>query len=205
MSWELPVRNYPGELVDSLVTPNQDQFKLYTKKQPGKSPVADLCQTPPYALDPLTPYLNREWVIWESACGEQTLANGLWGKGFSGIVATDILTGDDFFSFQPDRWDMQLTNPPYSLKLRWLERSYNLDRPFALLLPVQILGVGKAQTMFKKWGVEVILLSRRVGFRTINTSFENSSAWFSTCWITWGLGIGQQLTFADLDKKKGSS
>ena len=30
-------------------------------------------QTPPYALDPLLPFLKRDWVVWECACGKGNL------------------------------------------------------------------------------------------------------------------------------------
>jgi len=169
------------------------------KKVPT-SKAADLCQTPTYALDPLYPHLNPSWVIWEPACGECNLVNGLRSRGYE-VFASDIFNGQDFFKYQPNRFDMILTNPPYSLKLAWLERCYNLGKPFALLLPVEVLGVGSAQRLFKRYGMEVILLSRRIDFATVNTSFEKSSSWFPSCWITSGLNIGQQITYANIVKR----
>ena len=169
-------------------------------KQVPTSKAADLCQTPAYALDPLYDYLKPDWIIWEPAAGDCTLVNALHSRGYQ-VFASDILSGQDFFKYRPGRVDMILTNPPFSLKLKWLERCYNLGLPFALLLPVEILGVGTAQRLFEAFGLEVILLNRRVDFRTINTSFEKSSAWFPTCWITWGLNIGQPLSYGKLTKR----
>lgn len=159
--------------------------------------------TPAYALDPILPWLKPGWVIWESAYGEGGLARALSAAGYP-IICTDIAEGKDFFIYQPGKFDCQLTNPPWSLKLRWLERSYRLDKPFALLLPVEVLGVGTAQRLFERYGVEVILLDRRIDYQTVNTSFAKSSAWFPSCWITHGLNIGSQLTFGKITKRPDS-
>jgi hypothetical protein len=160
----------------------------------------DQCQTPIYALDPLLPFLPKDWILWESACGEGNLSRGLSDMGYK-VMATDILSGSNFFAFQPALWDCQVTNPPYSIKLDWLERSFQLCKPFALLLPVELLGVGAAQKMFKKSDMEIILINKRVNFQTTRTSFSKSNAWFPVCWMTWGLNIGQQLTFGTILKR----
>lgn len=177
-------------------------FRSTTKKDPKKSQAADYCQTPQYALDPLLPYLDSNWRLWESACGQGNLVTGLQKKGFN-VIGSDILGGCDFFEFAPN-FDCQVTNPPYSIKLEWLERSYSLGKPFALLLPVELLGVGKAQRMFKANGIEVLLLNKRIDFQTVNTKFEKSSSWFPTAWYTWGLNVGQTLTFCDIIKRPDS-
>lgn len=172
------------------------------KKVPTSN-ASDRCQTPQYALDPLYPYLRPHWIIWECACGECNLVNGLRSKGYQ-VFAGDIFNGQDFFKYQPSRFDMILTNPPYSLKIPFLQRCYDLGKPFALLLPVEILGVGAAQRMFERYGMEVLLLNRRIDFATVNTSFEKSSSWFPSAWFCSGLNIGQQITYANITKRPDS-
>lgn len=94
----------------------------------------DSCQTPFYALDPLIPYLPKDWLIWESAAGDCHVVQKLTAEGFA-IFGSDILSGHNFFTFSPERWDCQVTNPPYSIKYDWLKRSYELGKPFALYCP----------------------------------------------------------------------
>lgn len=173
-----------------------------TSRQHKKVPTskaADLCQTPQYAIDPLLAYLQSN-VIWESAAGQGNLALAFQERGFK-VISSDILTGQDFFKWQPAAWDVQISNPPFSCKLAWLARSYQLGKPFALLLPVEFLGVGAAQKLFARYGIEVILLNRRVNFQTVNTTFAKSNAWFPTCWYTFGLNIGQQITYGQITKR----
>jgi hypothetical protein len=172
------------------------------KKVPTSN-AADLCQTPGYAVDPLYQHIKPHWVIWESACGECNLVNALRSKGYQ-VFASDIFNGQDFFKYRPSRFDMILTNPPFSRKLEFIARCYQLGKPFALLLPVEFLGVGAAQKLFARFGVEIILLNRRVDFQTINTTFAKSNAWFPVAWFCWQLGIGQQITYGQITKRPDS-
>jgi hypothetical protein len=160
----------------------------------------DACQTPPEAIDPLLPFLNPMARIWESAAGEGLLVEALYDSGFTIVVATDILTDQNFFEFEPpsSTYDIQITNPPYSVKYDWLKRSYELGKPFALLLPVEVLGAKTAQVLFREYGVEVVFPDGRINFKMPNVGFEGSSAQFPTAWFTWGLNIGHDLSFAEV-------
>ncbi len=155
----------------------------------------DQCQTPYYALDPLLPYLPTEWVYWEPACGDGNIVAKLKSSDLE-VIGTDILTGYDFFDYQPNDWDWdcQVTTPPYSLKYKWLKRSYELDKPFALLLPLETLAAAKGQALFKRHGLELILLNKRVNFKMPKKGWD-SSAQFPVAWFTFGLNTGQQMTF----------
>ncbi len=162
----------------------------------------DACQTPAYALDPLCGYLDLSWKIWEPATGEGLLVEALYDCGFSehSVYASDLLTGQNFFEFAPDTWDCLITNPPYSIKYKWLAHCYELGKPFALLLPVETLGAKTAQVLFRQYGLEVIFLDRRVNFKMPLIGWDGSAAQFPVAWFTWGLNIGQQMTFAELTR-----
>ena len=154
-------------------------------------------QTPPEALIPLYPYLNPAWWIWECACGKGNLVQALRNEEHRAVIATDILQDPKFDflgDFQPDIWDCIITNPPFKYKQQFLERCYQLGKPFALLLPLTTFETKKRQDLFKKHGVEVIFFDRRINFETPN-KVEKSSAWFATAWFTHGLNIGRELTF----------
>jgi len=156
-------------------------------------------QTPPIALEPLYPYLKGGWTIWECAAGKGNLVRALaQGNGFD-VIATDILTGQDFLTHEPENYDCVITNPPYSLKQQFLERAYNLGKPFAFLLPLTTFETKKRQDLFKKYGLEVIFLDKRINFET--PSGKGSGSWFATAWFTNGLNIGQQLVFAELKQE----
>lgn len=150
-------------------------------------------QTPPQALNPLLPFLKKDWTIWECAEGKGNISTYLRQRGYN-VVGSDILSGKDFLSWEPEHYDCIITNPPYSEKQRFLERAYALGKPFAFLLPLTTFETPKRQELFRKHGLEVIFFDKRINF--IMPEGENiSSSWFSTAWFTNGLNIGKELTF----------
>jgi hypothetical protein len=159
----------------------------------------DACQTPHYAIDPLLPYLPTDLVIWEPAQGEGFLVEAFYDS-FRQVIGSDILDGQNFFEYEPDEeWDVIVTNPPYSIKFKWLERCYELGKPFALLLPVDALGTATGQAMFEKYGMELLLLNKRVNFKMPNKGWDGAGAQFSTAWFTWGLNLGESIVYGKLD------
>ena len=162
-------------------------------KPPLKQGSPDDFQTPPGALAPLLPYLNKDWVIWECASGKGNLDNRFDEFGYK-VVASDILTGKDFLTHPPEFCHCIITNPPFKYKQQFLERCYEIGKPFALLLPLTTFETKKRQELFKKYGLEVIFFDKRINFETPN-KVENSSVWFATAWFTHGLNIGKEMTF----------
>ena len=163
---------------------------------PMKTNYSNDFQTPPEALYPLLPYLKKNWIIWECACGKGNLSKYLIQKGYR-VIASDILTGNDFLTWQPKEFDCIVTNPPFSLKQEFLERCYELGKPFALLLPITTFETAKRQRLFKKYGVQVIFFDKRINFET--PSGKGSGAWFATAWFTWGLNLPNTLNFVKLE------
>ena len=137
----------------------------------------DSCQTPPYALEPIYQYIDTD-AVWECAAGKGVLARQLKKAGI-GTIATDInlskgvmyhdfMSGGGISLFaaslpSPCSYTI-VTNPPYSIKYEWLEKCYELGKPFALLMPVEMLGTARGQKLFDKPGIEVIFMSPRVDF-----------------------------------------
>lgn len=177
-----PKRNYAG----SVYTPSG----------------MDACQTPPYALYPLLPYIRPTWQpIWEPACGKNNLVNALRFRGYQ-VIATDILYGKNFFNWKPDfMHSCVITNPPYSIKYDWLERCYELDTAFALLLPVETLGAKSAQKLFDKYGIEIIFFTPRINFEMPNKGYSGHGAQFPTAWFTWRFHLGSQMVFTEIPRE----
>jgi len=167
---------------------------------PQGSTDADSFQTPPYALAPLYPYLQAGSGIWEPCCGEGNIVRTLCAKGYN-VIGSDILTGRDFLTTPvPAAVSFIVTNPPYSIMDKILERAYALGLPFAFLLPITAIGGKARQQMYRKYGMEIIMLGRRINFKTPTgkTDKNGSAAPFETAWFTHGLGIGKPLTFTEI-------
>lgn len=166
-------------------------------------PIRDQCQTPPHAFWPLLRYVDGlshvDLSIWEPACGEGYLLREMEKLFPHKVVGTDILTGTDFFTCAIPRFDVLITNPPFSQKYQWITRCYELGKPWALLMPLETLGAQRAQKEFKNYGMELLVLNRRVNFKMPDKGWEGS-AQFPVAWFTHGLGIGRDIAYADLPK-----
>lgn len=146
---------------------------------------SDFFQTPPVALKPLLRYLVPGSVVWEPSAGVGQLANQLYNAGFP-TIRSDILDGQDFLTWEPDEhYDVIITNPPYSIKDKFLARAFRLKKPFAFLLPVTALAGKARMALYRTHGLQLLMLNDRINFNT--PSGVGSGSWFATAWFTWGI------------------
>jgi len=153
----------------------------------------DEIYTPDYALNPLIPFLNKNWKIWECAYGQGHMAKSLENKGFSVIGK-----GEDFFKSNLD-CDCIITNPPYSLKGQFIERAFELKKPFAFLLPLTTLEGKFRGNIFMNNQIQLIIPNSRVNFITPN---GGKSSWFATAWFCGNMDLEKDLNFVILKGKK---
>ena len=129
--------------------------------------------TPFYAVEPIIKYLHKDKVIWcpfdkPWSAFVQKLVGGGWN-----VICSHIEEGKDFFTFQPEHFDIIVSNPPFSKKDKIIKRLYELGKPFAILLPIQAL---QSKTRFDFWtqGLELLCFNERIGFHT-GDNFERSA------------------------------
>jgi len=135
-------------------------------------------------------YLKEKGTVWESACGNGNLMRHIRKNGFKTIGSdmTPLAGGDprgghDFLKYQPHTFDIQVTNPPFSIKTEWIERSIKLGKPFCLLLPVNAMGGVGRMKLLKNYPLGIINVGR-VRFENVDGVPYNGApfdvAWFCT-------------------------
>jgi hypothetical protein len=153
--------------------------------------------TPEEAILPLIPFLDKTEIIWDCAYGSGRLAEHLRKFGFKVIGGGDL----DFFKEELD-CDIILTNPPYSIKDKFLERAFKLGKPFAFLLPTKALGEQKRGRMFKEYGIQLIIPDKRINFEIPS---KKKSAWFHSSWFCHGLNLSKDLNFVELKNNESTN
>jgi hypothetical protein len=148
--------------------------------------------TPKEAITPLLPYLDKNWGIWECAWGGGSLAKHLKKEGFNVIGDRSI----NFLKSTFDDFDCLVTNPPYSIKDKFLQRAFEIGKPFAFLLPLTALEGKKRGKLYKKYGIQLIIPNKRINF--ITPSGKGSGSWFQVAWFTYGLNLPKELNFVSL-------
>jgi hypothetical protein len=174
-------------------------------KSPFEVQTRDFFQTPRYATQLLVPYIPKTVrAILEPACGNMKIVNALRENNYH-VVARDLLYGHNFFETHFDlnyrgnnTWAI-ITNPPFSLKKEFVNKCFECNVPFALLIPFDMNGwLAEA---FRK-GCQGLVPTRRIDYIT-PTGLEGvrSSAQFHSFWLTYGFNLPQQLTIVDLTKE----
>ena len=156
------------------------------KKLPQQKKYSNDFQTPEMAIDILFKYVDipLNYIIWEPAMGKGNIVKALLKKGYR-VIGTDIIYGQNFLNYDVEPFDAIITNPPYSLRDKFIHRCYELKKPWALLMPLTTLEGKERQRLFRKYGITVIVPNKRINFET--PSGGKSSAWFMTGWFVYGL------------------
>ena len=188
------------------------------KSNKGAGSSKDDCQTPAYALGPVLRVLARSHFarygykkrlkIWESFCGDGILVRALRAAGFLNVMGTDLKMGKDFFLTAPvinkiKAVDLIISNPPFSKKYKVLKTLYAERIPFFLLVPIDTLGAGSAQALFKKYGITFIFLDRRVNFKMPFKGWDGDAP-MATLWLYWnGIPDGKQESIYETTDQTG--
>lgn len=109
----------------------------------------DFYPTPPDVTDALLLLLElpKTTVIWEPACGEMDMVSALQSAGHT-VIATDLKYGQDFLTEALPECDWIITNPPFRVSDKFIERCVEHGKPFALLLKSQYWHARKRYDLF---------------------------------------------------------
>ena len=102
----------------------------------NRTSAGDEVYTPFYAVEPLLEFLPKDKKIWCPFDEEWSAFYQLLSEKGYDVTRSSLSEGQDFFSYQPDDWDILVSNPPFSKKDDVLKRAFSFGKPFALLLPV---------------------------------------------------------------------
>lgn len=153
--------------------------------------VYDELYTPNEAIEMLLPYIPKKIkTIWEcTAIENSNIVKVLENHNYK-VIKSHIENGDDFLKYEPNHYDMIITNPPYSMKDKFLKRAFELNKPFAFLLPITTLEGLSRGKMFNEYGIQLLIPNKRFNFKP-----TKSGAWFQTSWFTWGFNLNNDLNF----------
>lgn len=145
--------------------------------------------TPAHGVEILLPHIAhlKNKIIW---CpfdkAESQFVQVLSAHGFS-VVHSHIDDGQDFFTYEPEHWDAIISNPPYTGKRKFWERCLALGKPFALLLPINILSDSMINTTMEGRELQLLIPDKRMRFLDGLTGQIGGSPTFKAAYF--GTGI----------------
>lgn len=161
---------------------------------------SDLQFTPKYAVKPLLEFLipSKIQTIWCPFDDETSeYVKELTYNGYK-VIFTDIEHGYDFFTFEPEGYDIIISNPPFSLKDKILKRLQELNKPFAMLLPLPTLQGEKRFESLQS--TQALVFDKRINFyKDKEHTITQSGVAFASIYICKDF-LPSDLIFRKLDK-----
>ena len=130
----------------------------YNSKKFGKGK-NDEYYTPPEPVKAIQRYnIHKEAVIWcpfDTEYSEFVKLLSRTNKVIFSHKDQGINSGKDFFKYEPDNWDIMISNPPFTNKAHFFERALKLGKPFALLMTVAWLNDARLFKLFLQYKKEL--------------------------------------------------
>jgi hypothetical protein len=140
----------------------------------NKFDLKDELYTPPILVEPIINQLKKKKTIWCPFDTEDSEFVIQLKEAGHDVIYSHIIYGQDFFNYEPDEYDIIISNPPYSKKLQVLQRLYSLEKPFAILLGLPILNYQVIGNFFLDKKLQLLIVDKKVSFDGNTSSFNSS-------------------------------
>lgn len=159
--------------------------------------------TPAYAVRPILKYIDRgnkdKYTIWCPFDKEDSEYVKLIKEEGHKVIYSHIDEGKNFFEYKPEEYyDYIISNPPFSIKDDILKRLDELNKPFAILLPLPSLQGQKRFDYLKNAGQALIFDKRINFFKNKETKEILKGVGFASIYICKDF-LFDDLTFERLD------
>ena len=126
---------------------------------------SDEVYTPAYAVKPILEYLHPKTTVWCPFDTKESEYVRLLQEAGHNVIASHIDEGKNFFFYEPEEdYDCIISNPPFSIKDDILTRLYELNKPYAILLPIPSLQGQKRFKYIKD--CQALIFDKRINYYT---------------------------------------
>jgi len=143
----------------------------------------DEAYTPAYGVEPILKYIPTDAIVW---CPFDTI-DSEFVKQISKtnqVVYSHINDGQDFFEYEPPRWDIIVSNPPFKNKRKFFERALSFNKPFALIMTNTWLNDSAPKQLFMERDLQLLMFDKRMKFSNPDGR-ENNKITFSSSYYCW--------------------
>ena len=137
--------------------------------------------TPAYAVRPLLEFLEpfRGQIIWCPFDKPESEFVKVLTKYDHDIVYSHIDNGQDFYTYQPEHFDLIISNPPFTGKKDTFKRALSFNKPFALLMTLDWLRDAAPKRLFREKDLQLLMFEERVQYKNSDKDcIDFSSAYY---------------------------
>lgn len=143
------------------------------------------CYTPAYGVEPILKYIPKDAVVWcpfDKADSEFVIQIAKTNK----VIHSHIEDGKDFFEYEPQEWDVLISNPPFTGKRQIFERALSFNKPFALIMTNTWLNDSAPKQLFRDKELQLLMFDKRMKFIS-PSGMPNDKITFSCSYYCWNL------------------
>jgi hypothetical protein len=126
----------------------------------------DECFTPDYGVVPLLEFLEpfRGQIIWCPFDEVDSAFVRILSSAGHTVIRSHINNNQDFYTYEPDEWDIIVSNPPFTNKRKIFERALSFGKSFALLMSNTWLNDAAPKQLFEDVDLQLLMFDLRIEF-----------------------------------------
>ena len=158
----------------------------------------DESYTPDYGVKPILKYIPKDAVVWCPFDTEESEFVKQIGEQ-NEVIYSHIQDGSDFLTYEPEfhKWDVIVSNPPFTNKRKYFERALSFNKPFALIMTNTWLNDSAPKQIFKDRDLQLLMFDKRMKFNNPDGR-PNDKITFSSSYYCWNF-LPKQIIMENLD------
>lgn len=146
----------------------------------------DECYTPAYWVKPIIKYINNHsfywaWWIYKTPIircpfdKENSEFVKQIKKAWYNVIYSHIDNWQDFFEYEPEKWDIIISNPPFTNKRKFFEKALSFWKPFALIMTLTWLSDSGSKLVYLNQDkqMQLLLFDKRIKFNSPDWRLNN--------------------------------
>lgn len=142
----------------------------------------DECYTHRYGVEPLLEFLPpfKDKIIWCPFDKDESEFVKVFKENGYKVINSHIEYGQNFHEYEPDKWDLIISNPPFTGKTELFKRVINFNKPFCLLMSLTWLNDKAPKILFRDIEMQLLMFEDRMTFKNQSQikKINFSSAYF---------------------------
>ena len=156
----------------------------------------DECYTPDYGVEPILKYIPKDATVWCPFDTEESQFVIQISKQ-NKVIRSHLESGQDFFDYEPDGWDMIVSNPPFTDKRKFFERALSFNKPFALIMTNTWLKDSAPKQLVKDKDLQLLMFDKRMKFISPDGR-DNDKITFSSSYYCYNI-LPKQIIMEELN------
>jgi hypothetical protein len=150
-------------------------------------------------VEPILEYIPKSAVVWCPFDEEDSEFVKQISKK-NKVIRSHIRDDKDFFTYEPEYWDIIVSNPPFTKKRKFFERALSFYKPFALIMTNTWLNDSAPKQIFKDRDLQLLMFDKRMRFISPDGRANNKIT-FSSSYYCWNF-LPKQIIMKELNIPK---